>query len=166
MKSPKDITKIPDVVNPIAITCIMVGLAPWNNQLSNPTNIEFVPVIDTTAPAIPLSIPIKRNISAPAENAPPPNITSSERISILNWKNPRKAIIIQVTPKMNSAMKLIFINTIASSLLVQYREKMTLIPNSQVAMEDPAIMRGVTLPTPCPTEIMSTPPMLIRTPIV
>lgn len=110
--------------------------------------MELVPAMETTVPAMPLSMPMKRKISAPAEKAPPANIMSSEVKSKLNSKNPQKAIKIQVTPKMNSATKLIFINTMELSLSVQYLDKVTLIPNKMVVAQEARIIIGVTEPTP------------------
>ena len=92
-------------------------------MFNNPTKIDLVPAKETTTSAIPLSIPMKRNVSAPAEKAPPANMITSEVMSISNLNQPHKAKKIQLRPKISYAMKFMFINTMTSSLLVQYLER-------------------------------------------
>lgn len=74
--------------------------------------------------------------------------------------------MIQPRPKMKSAMKLIFMKTRGSSLVVQYLERMILMPIQVAAVAEPKIIRKVAPFPPFPREIMSTPPKFMNTPRV
>eukprot|EP00344_Euplotes_crassus_P002689 CAMPEP_0197000484 /NCGR_PEP_ID=MMETSP1380-20130617/5412_1 /TAXON_ID=5936 /ORGANISM="Euplotes crassus, Strain CT5" /LENGTH=166 /DNA_ID=CAMNT_0042417791 /DNA_START=32 /DNA_END=529 /DNA_ORIENTATION=- len=164
--SPVDMTIIPTVVNPIASTCTKLGVAPWKIQLSNPTSMVLVPAMDTTAPAIPLSTPINKKISAHAAKIPPIKTIIWAEISIWNSKRPTQDTKIQAIPKMNSAIKLAMMNTRDSNLSVQYLDRIILIPSHDEAMTDPMTIVKVTPPPDWHNEIMSTPPRFMKTPKV
>ena len=164
--SPKDTTRMPINVKNMASTCTPDNAAPCIAQLSIPITIPFVPAMETTAPATPRSIPMNKYKSAPAAKMAAQNTISCFVSSTSKMNHPNKDISIHPAPKMKSAKKLIFMKTTESILLVQYLERMILLPMQVAAIKDPIIITMVAPLLPLVRDTMSTPPKFIKTPKV
>lgn len=71
-----------------------------------PTTIPFAVTIETTGPASPLAIAMKRKMSARQEKFATKNITNCTKKLKVTSMPPAKQTMIQTIPKKKSAMKL------------------------------------------------------------